>query len=790
MTDYLTDHRTVQSKGHSISYTELNSDCEITGEKEINFLDYNDSWGVLNKHKLYSNKQKITKPLSDLGKALSETISKLTRDERFKCGDKVELILEIELVKSQTEKSSKVRPKHSIVEVTIIQHQVPPKTPVTKPMTGDRLSKRLPFRLLPNNSESETGSAKRRKWFERVIYNKTVRYDVQNDTNMRGDNKTNFSTIKYLNTKWCETNIDKTNYEMDRVHRVKQRRKLRNKGRQFQYEPLSKGFLPASKANKSKEVEKAFSELKEKVDHLIEGNKQNSNLSKKKGRIPSLGKLVSNILVGFIEKANSNMNSLKNSGRNTPVINRHGYNIHRRGQFCRIMNDDATKVHQNKITQILKPRNLRDMSKMELNIKSPRKETVLNQNEKQHDCGLTYRYDDMYTSKKLHGSYKHSVTKVKKKEQMNDNVVVNQTLQNKTEPKLQSTSSDQSWILKIEKKKKGKKNVDEIGINNQKVSILNSKKEKKTSDENWSFDGKSLKLGNELKRKIETLIVNELQNLALKEGMECDISPIVSENNLNYDLKNSVSEVQSFLCEIDLNDNLKCNTNIGEMKKGENNVINQKLCKEVTNTPRQCFDNEISVFTDDGKSNKLNTIDEQEEKKFEITYFNSAVESWSRESASISPRTVVLNQPKIINNISSSKKGFIKELNSDDTIWKNTNFVDKSDTNSSQLITETGPSKTSTANQISDTTNEYCSNIEIELDVKDLEHILEQARANSFNDKFLINATRNKKKRRKHKPHSINKSKNTSSYTDTVLSEAAKKLENHLKTKEKKRSKK
>lgn len=125
----------------SFTHHEITSEQDLLDEKEIQVVDYD---GYCERQSNFRN-NKTKEPLN-LEKSLSKTLNQLTRNK-----SRVELILEVEMVKYDYTKHLHNKKSRSLVEVTVIH------TKNCDNLNNEKVERKtLPVREM-KHSESETG---------------------------------------------------------------------------------------------------------------------------------------------------------------------------------------------------------------------------------------------------------------------------------------------------------------------------------------------------------------------------------------------------------------------------------------------------------------------------------------------------------------------------------------------------------------------------------------------------------------------------------------------------------
>uniref|UniRef100_A0A1B6CIQ8 Uncharacterized protein n=1 Tax=Clastoptera arizonana TaxID=38151 RepID=A0A1B6CIQ8_9HEMI len=737
---------------------EMHNNCypyksEVTKEGQINVINY----------QLENPQKKESEPVSDLGKALLDTISKVIYDdEQFKAENKVELILQIEFIKSDPQ-PTKIKPKNSTVKITIIPHKLLSTKRMLNP-TQYKIRRPLPYRAVNGSNDSETASTKRRTWFERVVYDTSL-----NNSKYGGCGDYKCSTINYFNTRLFEDNAHNRNYSLQRQKKISD--EMENKEKT----PLSLGFLPASKANKSREVELALSELKRKVNYLLHDKNTMKAIKKEEDHIPSIGNLVSNILVGVIDKC---------SIPSTPT--------EKSLDKCNQVLNDKPKP-EGKDNEMLKPDNFKNQPK-------ENKSIINSKNGKMSKDAK---------SRKVHLKSKHTknenpVTKGKVlQNNLSDNDLKINSQNDLLKQAIPKVELDETEIIKGENRL-NQVQFKEIKSNtikdNKKKAFENAKRKRKTHNhtsrrnknrslakkeakDDWIIDGKSFKLGIDLKKRVEELILNELQSIGLKHSMEYDLSslPETSDTDSSYDLENSKSEVRSYICEVDLSpeDIDKWYENKVSMKEiiggrvAENKAFNYPNLSSSTNNEKHSTD---TVRTLCSKND-----DELYKKKYNFLYPEKNIRKWNHSSEcnkQLVKQSYNLDSTrKKLLNEEYYNKGFIKQLHPND-ISKNKPFESSEAVSAENVDILKNKETASEGNR---TRNSYFTDCEIQLDPVYLEEMLKNVKTTSggSNDKFIVKA----KRKVHHKNHKSNNllnddNKNSVLYTDSVLNGVVQKLEN------------
>lgn len=803
-------------------------------ERLLKTVEYDHLWSVSQEKCTIHSK---THHISKLRSILSETISHITKGSNLLKGESVELTLEIELMKTANH-----TPTNSMVEVTIIQHNK--KGEVTK---SNKFTKTNPKQTAPTNSYTkESASQKRRNWFQRVISRQNDQsQNIQNTNKVTDDlSKKAGGSGFYLDQKLvCNNNIKSTNKHprsnfikvlpekipirgdfTKGYRRVSPEKKTPRVPMKFQspravktvtrkksvVKKLSEIFLPTKKSNKNKTVKTVLTALKNEVDSIkVQTGKENEgNKKNKRAPVHNLGKLVGNILDDMMDTSN-NASSNEIKDNSLPLKYQHF--------FEPVSNIKKTELK--KRTTLTKKRMVQSHS---------------------DTCCVHYKCD----SSDIIIKTSNSVSDWQAQTDSNNQI--------KSSEKGDSTKLTSTKKYKDENKtrKKGHKKHAKGDATNQydnKVAKKRPHKNSKTVETKKSiieWNGQSLHINKEIKTKIEMLIVNELQNLALKEGMECNVIPLHSSESCN---DQPVEKMSSFICELDISDNklnkttkskqqsqIKPNPNqtplrlfkkehtISKLKQKHKIPTNKDLETKIlqplkTDTHIISLDKNLkksasiksgltySKGTTNGDIASMKTGNYNND--VQVTYLNMNIKNWSTESTTLkfkSPETSVPTRHNSTVEYSESpifmfgeenytyqkaiSSGFIKKIDSNDSTWKSgwLEAMDKECSDekfSKQLVTVKNTK--STVRYSSATSNEYQSSIEIELDIRDLELILKEAKQKQKADKVLVSATCRPKQENK-KPKNIRfTGKNSPSYTNQLLASAAEKLETYLRRKKK-----
>lgn len=811
-------------------------------ERLLKTVEYDQLWSVSQEKCTIHSK---THHISKLRSILSETISHITKDSKLLKGESVELTLEIELMKTENH-----TPTNSMVEVTIIQHNK--KGEVTM---NNKFTKTNPKQTAPTNSyTSESASQKRRNWFQRVISRQNDQsQNIQNSTNKHVTNNVSKNTGSsgfYLDQKLiCNNNIKSTNKHprsnfikvlpekipisgdfTKGYRRVSPEKKTPRVPMKFQsprvvktvtrkksvVKKLSEIFLPTKKSNKNKAVKTVLTALKNEVDSIKVQNRKENEGNKKNKRAPvhNLGKLVGNILDDMMDTSNNPSSNEIKDNSHKPLKYQHF--------FEPVSNIKKTELNPHKKrTTLTKKRVVQSHS---------------------DTCCIHYKCD----SSDINIKTSDSVSDWQAQTDSN-NQIKSSEKGDSTELTSTKTYKDENKNCKKSHKKHAKGDATNQYDNKVAKKRLhkNSKRiETKKSIIEWN--GQSLHVNKEIKTKIEMLIVNELQNLALKEGMECNVIPLHSSESCN---DQPVEKMSLFICELDISDKKLNKTTKGKQlseRKPNPNQTPSRLFKKNQTTyklkrkhkiptnkdletkilqPLKTDTHIISLDknlkksvsiksgltfikgTTNGDMASMKTRDYNND--VQVTYVNTNIKNWSTESTTVKFKSpaetfvatrhdskVECSETPIFmfgeeENHTYQKaisSGFIKKIDSNDSTWKS-GWLEAMDNEcseekfSKQLVTVKNTN--STVRYSSATSNEYQSSIEIELDIKDLELILKEAKQKQKADKVLVSAKCRPKQENK-KPKNIRfTGKNSPSYTNQVLASAAEKLETYLTRKKK-----
>lgn len=804
-------------------------------ERLLNTVEYDQLWSVSQEKCTIHSK---THHISKLRSILSETISHITKDSKLLKGESVELTLEIELMKTENH-----TPTNSMVEVTIIQHNKKEEATKNNKFTN-------PKQTAPKNSyTSESASQKRRNWFQRVISRQNDQsQNIQNTTNKHfTDNfsKNNGCSGFYLDQKLiCNNNITSTDKHprsnfikvlpekipicgdfTKGYRRVSPEKKTPRVPLKIQspravktvtrkksvVKKLSKIFLPTKKSNKNKAVKTVLTALKNEVDSIkVQTGKENEgNKKNKRAPVHNFGKLVGNILDDMMDTSN-NASSNEIKDNSLPLKYQHF--------FEPVSNIKKTELNPHKKrTTLTKKRVVQSHS---------------------DTCCIHYKFD----SSDINIKSSNSVSNWQAQTDSNNQI---KSLEKGDSTELTSTKKYKDANKNRKKSHKKHAKGDATNQYDNKVGknrLHKNSKRVETKKSIIEWNGQSVHVNKEIKTKIEMLIVNELQNLALKEGMECNVIPLHSSESCN---DQPVEKMSSFICELDISDKKLNKTTKSkqflETKPNSNQTLSKMFKKDQatsklkrkhkiptnkdletkilqplkTDTHIISLDTNLkktvsiksgltfSKGTTNGDFASMKTVDYNND--VQVTYLNMNTKNWSTESTTLkfkSPENSVFTRhdskveyselPIFMfgeENYTYQKaisSGFIKKIDSNDSTWKS-GWLEAMDNEcseekfSKQLVTMKNTK--STVRYSSATSNEHHSSIEIELDIKDLELILKEAKQKQKADKVLVSA---KCRRENKKPKNIRfTGKNSPSYTNHLLASAAEKLEKYVRRKKK-----
>lgn len=820
--------------------------ANLDNERLLKTVDYDQLWSVSQEQCTIHSK--TTHHISKLRNILSETISHITKDSKLLKGESVELTLEIELMKTENH-----TPSNSMVEVTIIQHNKKGEgTKNKKPVSVN------PEKTVTSSITSESASQKRRNWFQRVISRQIdqkpnnpskptkqvtdslsknigssafhLDQKLVHNNNVKSTNqhpRSNF--INVLPEKIPISNDFKKGYRRVSPEKKTPRAPMEFRSSQVEktvetkkksaVKKLSEIFLPTKKSNKNKAVRTALTALKNEVDNIkLKTAKENEGDNKpKRAPVHNLGKLVGNILDDMMDTP------LNNASNNE------------------IQNQSLPLKYQN----FFEPVSKSNIKRTELNNHKKRTTIVTRNVVQSHSdtCCLHYKYDSSGLNIKTSNSVSDwraqtDSTNPFKSTEKGDSTEITSTKKYKDEKK--------NYKKSYKKHAKGDATTQFV---NNKVAKKRSHKNSKTIGTKKSiieWNGQTVQVNKEIKTKIEMLIVNELQNLALKEGMECDVIPLHWSESCNDP---PVEKMSSFICELDISDKktkkhtkskqssetkpdsyqkpsrlLKKDQPTSKLKQTHKVPRNKDLGTSVLQPLKKDThiisfgenlkepltigsDLTLSKGTNDGDIMSWEKGDCNNDVK--ITYVNMNVKNWSTESNTLkfqSPDTFIPTRHDSKVECGESpifkfgeenyfyqkaiSSGFIKRIDSNDTTWKN-GWLEATEKEclaknlSKQLVTVTNTK--SNVRFSSATSNEYQSSIEIELDIKDLELVLKEAKQKQKADKILVNAKCKRENNKKQRNIRFT-GKNSPSYTNQLLTSAAEILEKYIRRKSKQRN--
>uniref|UniRef100_A0A1B6EVT7 Uncharacterized protein n=1 Tax=Cuerna arida TaxID=1464854 RepID=A0A1B6EVT7_9HEMI len=772
--------------------------------------------------------------ISKLRTILSETIANVTKNNQLQKGESVELTLEIELMRTKNN-----TPTNSLVEVTIIQHNKI-KEQAVQDCNSRKCSPDMPFQIQLQQSGSESPSEKRRNWFQRVITkpnyeNKkvdSIEHKIQKkptihlnkrckqNENMNNsiNTRSNFVTIL---PEACPLSIHYTKG----YQRVSPSHLSKDKARNFMTprkdslaKKLSNIFLPTRNANKSHVVQTALTALKKEVDNMklvIDKDRNNqSGTQCKKAPVHNLGKLVSNILVDAMDNFDEAIKS-EDENNTLPV------------------------QYQSYFEPVLKLND--EQLEKTFNASKPKLKVKMIADSHSDTCCLKPIYT---TSPSLQTSISMSDCRsLKEAKSPPKTLDIGDSTNIPSGDRHDKSIRENKYPRDQQKDAKG----DTSDIGKKDISHKKNKKSTRTKKSVVNWGGHIIQVNKKKKSRIEHLIVKELQNLALKEGMECDVMPLPPN-----DIKqiSAVGKISSFICELDVSDKafekeIKKRKSIDKtlqrpfqmsleriqrfytnskglvtkqpVAKLKRTKKEKRLTPAITGCNELCnysFEVNVENFSQRKTSDTLteqlgtNTAKEKseamylnvtEDNEVKVTYLNKNVKNWSAESNNIRfenptmecsqnrKTTSTKTQTDKKNNINSVvSKGFVKVIKSDDSTWHR--YLREQDESGSGLSTQV-MTVTSTETAIkfhSGASNNFETNIELEVDIKDLELILKEAKKKQTTDRYVINAKWNQGNKKRKKNIRMT-GKNSPAYTNRLLSNAAKKLENYVKIKQRQR---
>lgn len=435
---------------------------------------------------------------------------------------------------------------------------------------------------------------KRRKWFDRIINNRVQKSEnkEKHDESSRNTTSDHFHNIenklhehlekKHIFTKPYLNNITENNrncdlakHQMlgDRMHlknKKKHKRKIKKdashvKTRNHKKDLETKQSL--SKNNEIKKIEKALDSLKNEIHSKVDIQNKPSET---KGYVCNLGKVINNILTEIIEKHESNgkefdeaavhsyfqsvtscsklindknkitdKNTDKSFNNRSPIVTQIMHNdtdknvINRYKKINRLSRSDKDKNVDIKIASISNKKNT-------LKINKDIKSAELLTEPLQKDAYVQVQFDSFYISDADKNKIMDS--KLKCFKMVNSEFTSKENMHtycNKSKFTVRHNMNRQLESKKCYRKTKTKLNKCK--------SVSNTNNEYL-----WMWDGKKFRICIDLKKRIETLILKELQKLALKESFEYSISQI------NDHLRDSSTSI-TFLCQLDVSDKkIKC----------------------------------------------------------------------------------------------------------------------------------------------------------------------------------------------------------------------------------------
>lgn len=736
--------------------------------------------------------------ISKLRNILTDTISNVTKEKKLKKGESVELTLEIEILKSESN-----TPTNSLVEVTILQHNNK-KDYKNKTNSIQLYSNNMQLKNEINCSSSESLSLKQRNWFKKIVNSQSQENNVSYEKCTKNKTITN------------ENNQDFNGYEM--VHIVASNESMKtdyNHRKNFitglseeilansitkcpkpnninnistngssLIKTLSNVFLPTKKVQKCAEPA-ALNCGVNNIKHKSEKNTVFSNTKvKRKGTVHNLGKLVSNISVDKMECSHSKKyQSVQYKCYFEPIITT--------------------------------SRNYNNFSKTTTTLKN-----------------ITGSYSDTCIEYST-----EETLNAKQNNSMNACHDINQSIEPANEfqniamgdssPNHKNINRYREKFLPQSQRKNGRG--DEIPHHRHKLEnklFIYEEQDKPLYKENSTiyWNGETIEINKEIKKRIEMLIFNELQNVALKEGMECDVTTLSSTGE-SVDYTKKVEKVSSFICELDISDT-KINKTMKNRKSLERKYkMKQSQCRqkkrmskhikskcrfESKETDQTTPMSSSNVDNSTNKKSKTNSFKAhhsgKNNQKKTLNLINNAQDSTtyaevkylnlkysSSESHNVALKSAVESELRIksINNVfierkSNSEekifaKGFVKKIESNDPAWKD--FL----CNKTLSVKRSREYKIKTSSnmlQYNSVTSKECGNkIEIELNVQDLELLLKEAKDKYKASKIFLSSKCNNCKNDKYKRAKRFNGKNSPSYTNFLLTKAAKKLEKYAKVK-------
>lgn len=765
------------------------------------------------------------KNIAKLRDILSDTISNLTRENNLEKGESVELTLEIELINS-LENS----PANSLVEVTIIQHNKDGSSKINQ--TQDRML----FKIDDDNStKKESAPQKHQSWFRKVtskeyIMNKSSignkegggenmlkiktkqlhkplfcpvaskKFEDLNNTGIQNA-KGNLENIKPGETidqnmkNYQKSSKTESSGKPKAVYRTKEVLNTQEKLNKPNYivNKISSIFL-SSKPSKSEVVEKNVRMLQNEIGKMKIATNNKKYNKKKTDEIPTvkLGKMVNNILFDVMESKDGEE---KNNTELSLPLNYQSF-------F-----EPAKK-----------------MNKKEK--KSTKKKTKLSINKlyRSHSdtCCVRPLRSEMEVKVKSSNSISECTSCMDRTTPSRDECA-GDTKQRKKKRK-KSKYREYSQYCTMNVKADGKETIGKDYPTNipHKRTIFS-----KTSLIQWN--GRNVKVSKDLKTRIEMLIVNELENVPLKEGMHCDIVSLSSTDE-TWKSSDTGDKMSSFVCELDISDrnvkkilkrkkslHSKVSIHSQEIIKFEGydcvdsrrvgtiasigtqtlpivRKLTSKYCKDTNED--QIVEKEVQILQRTDNRSLIPDPSNVKWNNVEIKYMNKNTKNWDTESQTVNVytfNTIGNRQNKLTEDIDHSKNqnnrftstGFIKVIKSDDSTWKKTNTQGRIQTFSQEWL-ETSQNFTDssiTRKSSSKTSTDLEKTIEIELDIKDLERILNEAKQQNNVDKVLIEAKCASPLQKLKCVRPVGK--NRPSYTNLLLTNAAKKLEKLTKMKRK-----
>lgn len=711
-------------------------------------------------------------------------------------------------------------PSNSLVEVTIIQHNKSDQHDNPHKI----LANKIPLQLESNSTNSESASQKRRNWFKRVI-------TKPNGVSSQAYLKTTTELYKKSYLKYTQESLDRyykqknkkprknfvtilpdeipidTDYQKG-YRRVSPEKKTPIQKKKTALNPLKKEtvglarkfsdvFLPSKRSDKKKAMKSALTALKNEVDitKVKEDHDKGQIKDKTPNRVPkrNFGKIVDNILGGIMETSKNN--EIGKSKANTLPFPYQKY---------------FEPVSKPKVKPLPKKKKMRTRKKLT--------------NSHSDTCCVNFKEE--FSGPKLKKSNSTSNCKEKK--------LSNRTPSyNSGDLKRSQTGTEKLKRSKKRHRRNEKGDVLTQSSSNDKIVRGGQRKKPSIHSQNSmiEWNGQKIRVNKEIKTRIEMIIVNELQNLALKEGMECDVTPLPSTDT-GSNSAHSIEKVSSFVCELDISDK-KIKKLIKNKKSSEKkiNVNKSSHVDDLNSCQEGKIENKVEIFYKEEMKSVIKSVPKEisqenvviesqnisinpgtsntepitnmsptdgtpDDNKMEITYVNKRANNWSDESTSFKFRSLGKKLPGGEIETFASKDtvftfgeenkpsdkavstGFVKKIDSNDSTWKN--FSNARTASSGQLVNLAVSTTKSTIIFSSTTTHEYATSIEIELDIKDLESLLKEAKQKQQSGKVLVNARCNQENKQK---KAIKLSgKNSPSYTERLLKDASQKLAKYTKT--------